>query len=207
MRNDKEGIVQGASPSRMSKAARRRQLLDTALQIIRTEGADKLTLGHLAACAGVSKPIAYDHFGTRAGLLIELYKAIDIEQSDALRKALTTGKRSFDDVVNGLASAYIHCGVDTGSEYHAVGAALAGSAEMAAVHQQLLDGYVQLFASVLTPHTKLEAATLHLRCIGLIGAGEGLLAEMLRGNIDEETAAQTFSTLMKGGLRASRTVC
>ncbi len=34
-----------------------------------TKGTDALTLGHVAECAGVSKPIAYEHFGTRAGLL------------------------------------------------------------------------------------------------------------------------------------------
>jgi AcrR family transcriptional regulator len=47
-----------SSPSRLSKAERRQQLLDTALAIVREEGADRLTLGHLAARAGVSKPIA-----------------------------------------------------------------------------------------------------------------------------------------------------
>ncbi|WP_413733412.1 TetR/AcrR family transcriptional regulator [Sodalis sp. RH21] len=57
------------SSGRLSKAERRRQLLDTVLVIIREEGADRLTLGHLAVRAGVSKPITYEHFNTRAGLL------------------------------------------------------------------------------------------------------------------------------------------
>lgn len=185
---------------RLSKAQRRNQLIDTALAIVRDEGADRLTLGHLAARAGVSKPIAYDHFGTRGGLLIALYKFLDDKQSNALREALSAGERSLDEVVDALARAYIHCAVDTGGEWHAIGAALAGSEEMAAVHQELIDGYVQLFASVLTPYTPLTATALERRCIGLVGAGEALSAAMVRGHCTEQAAADAFAAIMRGGL-------
>jgi AcrR family transcriptional regulator len=184
----------------LSKAQRREQLIDTALRIVRDEGADRLTLGHLAARAGVSKPIAYDHFGTRAGLLIALYTSLDEKQSDALREALSDGERSLDEVVDVLARAYVHCAVDTGGEWHAIGAALAGSEEMAAVHQELIDGYVELFAAVLTPHTALTAPALEHRCIGFVGAGEALSAAMVRGRCTEEVAADAFAAIIRGGL-------
>ncbi|MCF3932024.1 TetR/AcrR family transcriptional regulator [Acuticoccus sp. M5D2P5] len=185
---------------RLSKDDRRRQLLDTALQIVRDEGADRLTLGRLAARAGVSKPVAYDHFGTRAGLLIALYKRLDREQSDALRAVLTTGERTRAETAEHLAATYIHCSVDTGGEWHAVGAALAGSPEMDAVHRELLDGYVRLFAAVLAPHSPLAAADLERRCVGLVGAGEALSAAMLRGDCSEVDAATAFAALIEGGL-------
>lgn len=186
---------------RLSRAQRRQQLLDTALAIIRDEGADRLTLGHLAARAGISKPVAYDHFGTRSKLLIELYKSIDQAQAAALQAALTTGERGIDETVAALASAYIHCYADTTGEWHAIGAALAGSEEKERVYQELLDGYVQLFAAVLKPHIDLQQAELERRCIGLIGAGEALSAAMARGNCGEAEAADTFATLILGGLR------
>ena len=196
------GATERSASRRLSKAERRRQLLDTALAIVRDEGADRLTLGHLAARAGVSKPVAYDHFGTRSGLLIELYKAIDREQADALRNALTTGERSLEETVEVLAAAYIHCSADTSGEWHAVGAALAGSEEKATVYQELLDGYVRLFASVLKPHSTLSPAELERRCVGLVGAGEALSAAMVRGDCSEAEAADTFTSLIQGGLRA-----
>ena len=65
MGSEMEGTTEKSTARRLSQAERRRQLLDTALVIIREEGADKLTLGRLASRAGVSKPVAYDHFGTR----------------------------------------------------------------------------------------------------------------------------------------------
>ena len=202
MKSDTKGAAGGSASRRLSSAERRRQLLAKALLIVREEGADRLTLGHLAARAGVSKPVAYDHFGTRSGLLIELYKSIDIEQANALRDALTAGERSFEETVGVLAATYIHCSVDTGGEWHAVGAALAGSEEKAAVHQELLDGYVQLFASVLKPHSTLSPAELERRCVGLVGAGETLSAAMVRGKCSEAEAAEAFTSLIQGGLHA-----
>jgi len=196
-------ITPEAPQRRLSKAQRRLQLLEAALAIVRKEGADRLTLGHLAVCAGVSKPVVYEHFGTRSGLLIALYQAMDVEQSNALREALTTGEHNLKDVVERLAVAYVHCAVDTDGVWQAVGAALAGSEEKGAVHQELLDGYVQLFATVLAAHSPLSRPDLERRCVGFIGAGEALSAAMLRGHCTENEAAQTFAALMQGGLGAA----
>jgi len=54
---------------RLSHAQRQQQLLDTAWALIRQKGTDALSLPRLAEAAGVTKPLAYDHFGTREGLL------------------------------------------------------------------------------------------------------------------------------------------
>jgi AcrR family transcriptional regulator len=192
-------VAEGTS-RRFSGAERRRQLLNTALLIVREEGADRLTLGHLAARAGVSKPVAYDHFGTRSGLLIALYRWIDTERVNAFRDAMATGERSFDQTAEVLASAYIHCAADKTDEFHAVGAALAGSEEKAAVFQQLLDNSVQMFVAVLLPHTGLPTADLTRRCIGLVGAGEALSVAVVRGILGEDDAVAVFASLIKGGL-------
>ncbi|MEQ5838993.1 TetR/AcrR family transcriptional regulator [Paraburkholderia acidicola] len=184
---------------RLSKADRRRQLLDMALVVIREEGADRLTLGYLATRAGVSKPIPYEHFGTRSGLLIELYKFLDKEQVDALREALGSVQQDLKETADVLASAYIHCSADTSGEWHAVGAALTGSGEMGAVYQELIDGYVQLFVSALRPHSGLTPDALQQRCVGLVGAGEALSVMMIGGHCSEKDAAEALSSLIQGG--------
>ena len=194
-----KGLV---SSRRLPAAERRRQLLDTALAIVRDEGADRLTLGHLAARAGVSKPVAYDHFGTRSGLLIELYRWIDTERVNAFRDAMSASPRGLDDTVKVLANAYIHCAADKTDEFHAVGAALAGSEEKAAVFQELLENSVRMFVAVLKPHTSLPPPELERRCIGLVGAGEALSAALVRANGDEAEVAGAFASLIKGGLSA-----
>ncbi|WP_203234903.1 TetR/AcrR family transcriptional regulator [Modicisalibacter coralii] len=188
---------------RLSGPERRRQLLDTAQRIVREEGADRLTLGHLAARAGVSKPVAYDHFGTRSTLLIELYKLIDRRQSDALRETLTSEERSLEETASLLAAAHVHCHADTSGEWRAIGAALTGSEEKETVYQELLDNYVQLFAAALKPYSALPDAELDRRCIALIGAGDAISAAMVRGSCSEVEAAATFASLIRGGVQAA----
>lgn len=172
--------------------------------IVREEGADRLTLGLLAVRAGVSKPVVYDHFGTRAGLLIELYRWIDTEKVNAFQRAMAQGERSLEETIDLLAAAYIDCATDTNGEFHAVGAALAGSEEKAAVFQEPLDNSVRMFMAVLQPHCTLSGADMERRCIGLVGAGEALSAALVRGRCSEAEAVEAFASLIHGAMRDSK---
>src|SRR5688572_860783 len=98
-----------APARKLPKAERRDQLLDTALAVVREEGTDALTLAHVAERAGVSKPIAYEHFGTRSGLLIALYERIDDQQVAALLQALERTPRRLEDVARVMSDAYMTC--------------------------------------------------------------------------------------------------
>jgi AcrR family transcriptional regulator len=186
---------------RLSKAERRRQLLDTAILVVREEGADRLTLGHLAVCAGVSKPVVYDHFETRSELLIALYRWIDTQKVDAFREAMSASRHSGAETAGLLAAAYIQCAADIDGEFHAVGAALAGSEEKAAVFQELLANSVAMFVAVLAPHSRLSPDELKRRCVGLVGAGEALAAAKLRGDCDEGEAIGTFTGIIDGAVQ------
>ena len=186
---------------RLPRAERRRQLLETALAVVREEGADRLTLGRLAERSGVSKPVVYDHFETRSVLLIELYKWIDIERVDSFRDAMLGSAQGAEDTVNALAAAYIQCAADTTGEFHAVGAALAGSEEKAAVFQELLDNCVRMFVSVLKPHSEASGAELERQCVGLVGAGEAFAAAVVRGKCTEAQAIASFVSMVGNGLR------
>jgi AcrR family transcriptional regulator len=204
VKRDMHGAVETVVKRRLSGAERRRQLLETALVIVRDEGADRLTLGYLAARAGVSKPVAYEHFETRSGLLIELYRWIDVERVNAFRNSMVIGERSCEETVSMLAAAYIDCAADTNNQFYAVGAALAGSEEKAAVFQELLDNSVQMFVSVLKPHSTLSPIRLERRCVGLVGAGEALSAALVRGRCSGAEAAEAFSSLIQGALRVPK---
>jgi len=191
-------LESGPAARRLSKAERRKQLLNTALMIVQEENADRLTLGHLAVRAGVSKPVVYDHFPTRSALLIALYRWIDTERVRVFTEAMAATRRDTQETIQMLASAYIHCAADKKDAFHAVGAALAGSEEKAAVFQALLDNCVGMFVSVLTPHVNLSPRALLQCCIGLVGAGEALSAALARGQLNEHDAVASFALLIKG---------
>lgn len=191
----------GATRRRLSKADRHRQLLDTALAIVREEGADRLTLGHLATRSGISKPVAYDHFESRSGLLIELYRMIDIDRVNAFREAMRENPQTKHGTVRLLAEAYIDCAADMTSEFHAIGSALGGSAQKAAVFQELLDNCVQMFVDVLRPFSTMDDTDLARRCMGLVGAGEALSAAVCRDKIDRTESIEAFAAMVDCTIR------
>ena len=54
-------------PSPLARAARREQLLDAAIDLIRTAGPE-VAMDEIAAACGITKPVLYSHFGDKAGL-------------------------------------------------------------------------------------------------------------------------------------------
>ena len=117
---------------RLSREDRLRQLLDVAWQLVRDEGTDALTLGRLAELAGVTKPVVYDHFATRAGLLAALYADFDERQDQVVADAIATSKATLEDRAWVIASSYVDCVLLQGREIPGVIAALSGSPELEA---------------------------------------------------------------------------
>ena len=189
-------------PKKLSTAERREQLLETALAIVREQGTDALTLGYLAERAGVSKPIAYEHFKTRSGLLIALYEQIDNRQVAALLLALERTPRRLEEVARVVSTAYMNCFTSVGPEWHAISAALKGDEEMEAFQRELIDSYVALYRDALAPYSKLPEDELRLRCVGIIGAGDAIARDLVRGRIDEAAAAASLASLIVGWLAA-----
>lgn len=189
-------VADKRTSGRLPKPERRQQLLETARVIVREEGADRLTLGHLAVRAGVSKPVTYEHFETRTGLLIDLYRWIDTERITAFRTLMAQENRPAKDTVLALAKAYLACGTDQGDEFHAVGAALAGSDEKAGVYQELVDAVIDMFVEVLRPHSSVRLESLALACGALVAAGDALTCAVTRGNCSVSEAEEMFSTLI-----------
>src|SRR5919109_2867972 len=137
--------MSGVATKKLPKAVRREQLLETAQAIMRQEGTDALTLGYLAERAGVSKPIAYEHFGTRAGLLIALCSDFDQRQMQAQRQALEAGGEKLEDAAPIFSSSYVSCVLDMGPAMGAAFAALSATEETADFRQSLRRGYVERY--------------------------------------------------------------
>jgi AcrR family transcriptional regulator len=193
------------TPSRLPKHARREQLLDTALAVVRAEGADGLTLPTLAEAAGVSRPIVYDHFGTRPHLLLALYQRLHERQRDASAQALRDAAPTAEDVARATSAAYFACATDM-PEFDAISAALKGSPDMEAIQREMYDSYTDLMVAALLPYSGLTAEALRLRCVGVLGAAEAIAAELNRERTTLADAATALADLVLGSLatRADR---
>ncbi|MFZ4520026.1 MAG: TetR/AcrR family transcriptional regulator [Microthrixaceae bacterium] len=62
----------GGRARRTPPTERRRQLLDIAEELLAEGGSDALRMDAVARAAGVTRPVVYDHFGDRDGLVVAL---------------------------------------------------------------------------------------------------------------------------------------
>ena len=136
---------------RMARGDRLTQLLDLAWRIVREEGTDALTLGHLAERAGVTKPVVYSHFGTRAGLLATLFRRFDARQTELMDAALEGSKPTLADRANVIAASYVDCVLSQGRELPGVVAALEGSPEMERIKREFYTAFLEKCRILLAP--------------------------------------------------------
>lgn len=184
-----------ALPSkRLSKAARREQLLQTARRVLKTEGAERLTLAIVAEQAGVSKPIAYDHFSTRAGLMIALLEdANRYFETDAEAK-IKAAPQTVVAIAEIVAEAYINCSVQAGPAIAVLSAAIAADATTRdaglGFQADHADQFRRAFAPVLQP----DAVSL-LLFKSLVAAANAICDELMRGAVSKAEAQRTLTAL------------
>ena len=189
---------------RLSRPERRRQLLETAQRIVSEAGTDALTLQTLAERAGVTKPIAYEHFGSRDGALIALYRRLDDEQINAARDALAQAPGTLEAVCGIIAAAYIDCCIKAGPAFGAISAALEGSEEMHAVKADLRGIYIRECHEAIRPFVTLSPAKARALIVGFLGAADALGADAAAGRMPRKAAVAALAQLMSGALSAYR---
>ncbi|VEA70161.1 DNA-binding transcriptional repressor AcrR [Serratia rubidaea] len=134
-----------AAPARrrLSREARHAQLIDAAWRIIREEGTQALTLGHLALQAGVTKPVVYDHFSNRSGLFAILYKEFDRRQTALMDENIRRAAPTLEARAAVIAASYIECVLQQGREMPSVMAALTGTPELEQIRQEYAVGFTE----------------------------------------------------------------
>ena len=126
----------------MTREQRTRQLLDVAWALVREEGTGALTLGRLAEAAGVTKPVAYDHFVTRNGLLAALYDDYDGRQTVVFHERIGRARAQLVDRAAAIASGYIDCVLSQGNEVQGILAALVGAPELHEVRRRYQQDFI-----------------------------------------------------------------
>ncbi|MBP3997967.1 MULTISPECIES: TetR/AcrR family transcriptional regulator [Pseudomonas fluorescens group] len=172
---------------RLSREDRQRQLLDMAWQLIREEGTDALTLGYLAEKAGVTKPVVYDHFTTRAGLLAALYQDFDRRQTALMDAALANAEATLNGIATVIATAYVDCVLTQGNEIPGVIAALASTPELEKIKREYEAIFLEKCRNVLSPFADgAEIGQAGLRA--MLGAAEALSQAAATNEISAEQA-------------------
>lgn len=185
---------------RLSRTERARQLLDVAWTLIRNERTDALTLGRLAEAAGVTKPVVYDHFGTRNGLLAALYEDYDVRQTAIFDVAVAAARPTLKAKAHVIAINYVDCVLSQGAEIPGILAALDGSPELATVKRRYQQVFLDKCRAVLAPF----AGPAGMPVAGLwamLGAADALSNAAVASDITaaqaQEELAQTILALVR----------
>jgi AcrR family transcriptional regulator len=181
---------------RLSKAERRQQLLDTATSVIETEGADALTLAHVAARAGVSKPVAYDHFETRTGLLLALLAQADSVYEGVARQQIANAPQTLAAYAGIVAEAYIACALEAGAAATALTAALEATADAQSDALASRNTHVAQFAEAFAPVLADGGKDLRLIFIALVAAANALCNELTADRIEKAVAITTLTDML-----------
>ena len=181
---------------RLTKEDRQRQLLEVAWQLVRAEGTEALTLGRLAEQAGVTKPVVYEHFGTRAGLLAALYQDFDTRQTVIMDAAIQASEATLVSRATVIASSYVDCVLLQGREIPGVIAALASSPELEKIKREYEVIFLEKCRTALAPFAKSGViASPGLRA--MLGAAEALSHAAATGEITPaEAKSELFETIV-----------
>ncbi|MHC8287425.1 TetR/AcrR family transcriptional regulator [Pseudomonas sp. XS1P51] len=189
---------------RLSREDRQRQLLDVAWQLVREEGTDALTLGRLAEQAGITKPVVYDHFTARPGLLAALYQDYDVRQTALMDAALQRCEATLASTARVIASSYVDCVLLQGNEISGVIAALASSPELEKIKHEYEAIFLNKCRTALAPFVgtgEIRPAGLH----AMLGAAEALSHAAANGEISAAQAQdELFETIVGMVERSAR---
>jgi AcrR family transcriptional regulator len=186
---------------RMAKEDRRKQLLQTALTVVREQGIKALTLASLAERAGVTKPITYEHFGTRAGLLIALFRDFDDQTTRNVNATLSAGGKSLENVGSILSATYIDSCLSMGPEISAVYTALSASQETSDFKQTWREFLVDEFHSALAAFVKLPKNKFKTVLLGVVGAAEILAEAASAERMSRNVAIAALRSILIGALK------
>ncbi|MCX8279120.1 TetR/AcrR family transcriptional regulator [Phyllobacterium sp. 0TCS1.6C] len=179
--------LSGGKRLRLSRQERQRQLLDVAWQLAREEGTDSLTLPRMAEKAGVTKPLIYDHFGTRNGLLTALYRDFDERQTAVIDAALGACAPTLEATARVIAESYVECVLAQGREIPGVLAGLAGSPELETVKRDYQLAFIEKCRKALSSFTG-SKGILQSSFWAMLGAADALSHAAATGEITVDQA-------------------
>ncbi|HEY6531720.1 MAG TPA: TetR/AcrR family transcriptional regulator [Acidimicrobiales bacterium] len=187
---------------RLPAAARRRQLLDTALSTFARLGYHDASMNDIAEAAGVTKPVLYQHFGSKRELFLAVVADVAGGMRQVVRRATGAADGPRQQVEEGFA-AWFQWVDDHRDGFHVLfshdvlrDAEIAQ--EAATAQRQFADGLAELIVvDGLTDERQ------RLLAYGIVGLGEATCRRWLAKEIDldaHELAAQV-SGLVWSGLR------
>jgi AcrR family transcriptional regulator len=187
---------------RLSRSARRAQLLVAARDVFAAQGYHAAAMDDIAERAGVSKPVLYQHFPGK----LELYRALLTTCADELVERVGEAiARTHDnrERVTAAVAAYFDFVAGDGQAYRLVFESdLRGEPEADAVVDGALTRCIEIVAAAVTADAGLDAERARLLAVGLVGLSQVAAQYWLDsdGTVPRDEAVALMSSLAWRGL-------
>ncbi|RKQ36753.1 TetR/AcrR family transcriptional regulator [Kocuria tytonis] len=157
-----------ARARRMSRDQRREQLLDTALRVFSDGGYHATSMDEIAAAAGVSKPVLYQHFPGKRELFLALVQYTLTDLSQRLEDSLSAADTHRDRVQNVIVTHFDFVYTQPQAYRLVFNADLMSFPEVAAQLDEFYQGVANAVAARLGPHTGVPHPQAMLLSRGLV---------------------------------------
>jgi AcrR family transcriptional regulator len=191
--------------TRLPAAERRRQLLDVALAEFARRGYHETSMNDVADAAGVTKPVLYQHFGSKRDLYQELLEDVGGRLEVAIAEATAGARGPREQVEVGL-SAYFHFVAGEQAAFNLLfGGGTRRDDEFAEAARRV-EASIAAFIAELIRVEGLDPAHRTLLAHGLVGAAESTSRYWVANGLEpsaDRLAAQV-ADLLWAGLRGVR---
>lgn len=186
---------------RLPAAERKHQLLTEALSVFSRDGYHGTSMNDVAEAAGVTKPVLYQHFGSKQELYLELLDDVGRQLNEAIVAAAATFEHPRDRIVAGL-TAYFTFVRDHRPEFRLMfGSGAENDPEFAGAVRGIEWSIAGHITAMITEVAPLDVA--QRLAHGVVGLAEGTCRYWLSQEPDLEPAALSndLAVLLWNGLR------
>jgi len=188
----------------MPRDQRRAQLLDAANDVFTTKGYHAAAMDDIADVAGVSKPVLYQHFGSKLELYLDLLDLSCDRLVEVVQEALASTEDNGDRVVATMSAFYEFVANSSGEFRFVFESDLTGDGEVQKRLWRVNNEIADAIAAVISEDTALPPEQAKLLGISLVGIAQVSARYWVSAGpekISLEDAKQLVSSLSWRGIR------
>jgi len=189
--------------TRLPRDQRRASLLDAANEVFTTRGYHAAAMDDIAAVAGVSKPVLYQHFDSKLDLYLALLDRACDSLVDVVREALGSTDDNAERTVAVMGAFYDFVSSTSGEFRFVFESDLTGVGRVQERLWQVNNEVADLIAAVIAEDTRLPSGHAQLLAISLVGLAQVSARYWISDRsaaMDLEQAKQLISTLAWRGI-------
>ena len=187
---------------RLPAVQRRRQLLDVALEVFADQGFHSASMDDVATAAGVTKPVLYQHFGSKRDLYLQLLDDVGQRLLEVVQKATAAAGGPRQQVAAGF-EAYFRFVAEHESAFRLLfgGDGREADREFADAVRRVEDAMADAVAALI--EADIDDEHRRLLAYGIVGLAEATSRQwVLTGRREEvDTLSRRVADLTWAGLR------